>query len=281
MHNRNLLDNWYFGPGVINQRGKTEYSAAGYTVDRWRLVALEGVSTLGSVSVNEGWLALEAGGTAQNTFFRQMLEKSLAQELNGRTVTLSVLVEKASGAWYMGQYGRIGTRKLTVGLNKETFVWDGSISTQAVQLYSLEMAGEVKVKAAKLELGDMQTLAHQDSNGNWLLHDPAPNPQQELANCQRYQLAVGGTLRYRTCQLVTNTIDFMIPTPVTLRAKPTVSVESYHLYSFTGMVEQSGFTFAVNSSGSNGILIRATKNGHGLSDAVLAFSSGTIIDANL
>jgi hypothetical protein len=36
MVNPNLLDNWYFG-NPVNQRGQTEYTAAGYTIDRWRV----------------------------------------------------------------------------------------------------------------------------------------------------------------------------------------------------------------------------------------------------
>lgn len=40
--------------------------------------------------------------------------------------------------------------------------------------------------AAKLELGDQQTLAHQDEGGNWVLNDPPPNYALELAKCQRY-----------------------------------------------------------------------------------------------
>ena len=42
------------------------------------------------------------------------------------------------------------------------------------------------VAAAKLELGDAQTLAKQDENGNWVLNDPPPDFGQELAKCQRY-----------------------------------------------------------------------------------------------
>lgn len=32
----NLLDNWYFAD-TINQRGQTEYTSAGYTIDRWSI----------------------------------------------------------------------------------------------------------------------------------------------------------------------------------------------------------------------------------------------------
>ena len=42
------------------------------------------------------------------------------------------------------------------------------------------------LKAVKLELGPVQTLAHQDADGNWVLNDPPPNKALELLKCQRY-----------------------------------------------------------------------------------------------
>lgn len=41
----------------------------------------------------------------------------------------------------------------------------------------------VTMKAAKLELGSEQTLAHKDSTGNWVLNDPPPNKELELLKC--------------------------------------------------------------------------------------------------
>ena len=46
------------------------------------------------------------------------------------------------------------------------------------------------IKAAKLELGPVQTLARQDADGNWVLNDPPPNFALELAKCQRYQYVI-------------------------------------------------------------------------------------------
>ena len=45
------------------------------------------------------------------------------------------------------------------------------------------------VIAAKLELGPVQTLAHKDAFGNWVLNDPPPDKALELAKCQRYYLS--------------------------------------------------------------------------------------------
>lgn len=46
-------------------------------------------------------------------------------------------------------------------------------------------ASNTLIKAAKLELGSVQTLAHLDGSA-WALNDPPPNKALELAKCQRY-----------------------------------------------------------------------------------------------
>lgn len=57
------------------------------------------------------------------------------------------------------------------------------------RVYRPSLDGEaVPVIAAKVELGDKQTLARKDADGNWVLNDPPPNKALELAKCQRYQI---------------------------------------------------------------------------------------------
>lgn len=46
-----------------------------------------------------------------------------------------------------------------------------------------------KLIAAKLELGSTQTLCHKEDEV-WVLNDPPPNPAEELAKCQRYQIVL-------------------------------------------------------------------------------------------
>ena len=54
---------------------------------------------------------------------------------------------------------------------------------------------EITIKAAKLELGSQQALAHQDTNGNWVLNE-IPDYGEQLAKCQRYfQLYSSADLR--------------------------------------------------------------------------------------
>ena len=59
----NLLDNsWFVNP--VNQRGKTSYSASGYTIDRWYFYNPNGD---GTVAINNGYISL-AGGSGAVSF---------------------------------------------------------------------------------------------------------------------------------------------------------------------------------------------------------------------
>ena len=87
---------------------------------------------------------------------------------------------------------------------------------------------EWTIKAVKLELGDTQTLAHYDETAQkWVLNDPPPNYQQELAKCQRYFVRFGGDGN-AFCPLTTGiatdttTIRACIDLPVPLRGTPSI-----------------------------------------------------------
>ena len=78
--------------------------------------------------------------------------------------------------------------------------------------------------AAKLELGDGQTLAR-EKGGAWVLNDPPPNYATELLKCQRYQVVFNDeiTAAGRAQSSSGNTIiRAMVPLPTTLRTKPTI-----------------------------------------------------------
>ena len=83
--------------------------------------------------------------------------------------------------------------------------------------------------AVKLELGSVQTLAHQDTSGSWVLNDPPPDRALELAKCQRYQLPLqdksgnyGCPIGYGIYQ--NGLCRIAIPAPTTMRGAPTLTV---------------------------------------------------------
>lgn len=166
--NPNLLDNAWFGKGVINGRGQISYSGASvYTIDRWHLGAT-GVQTANVLSdgiqiIGADWFSQPIAGKV----------------LYGKTLTFSV--ETIDGIIYHG------TGVLPSSSNAWDFVtvFSNSNFSLALQNYNntdfqasiINDNGNNSFKRAKLELGSISTLHL----------DPPPNPQVELAKCQRYQ----------------------------------------------------------------------------------------------
>lgn len=227
--NENLLDNWYFAD-PINQRGETSLSATinyTYFIDRWILYMAGAVGSLG----NNG-IKLTAPSSAYASLF-QRLEKTTV-DLKGKTLTVSAL--------FGDNQLLSATGIITETTSNVTFASASALSnTRTVRLaytpgngiYAEFGIGEGNteiIKAMKLELGDKQTIAHQDENGNWILNDPPPNKALELAKCQRYQLVLNSN-RYTWNTIgsgdafTTGRAFIFVPTPVSMRANPTVTYD--------------------------------------------------------
>lgn len=222
--NPNLLDNWYF-PEPVNQRGMTSYvdsSGSGiYTIDRWVIYNKT------ALTMSDGALSISfPGDPANGTYIMgQVLEQFKA--LRGKTVTLSLLTSSLSEkmnlfAQFQPDYtGNIQSTSLeTAGLISMTFTVPENAAMVHVGVDSFDKTPSIITPLAiKLELGPIQTLAHKDADGNWILNDPPPNFQQELAKCQRYQITnVEGAKTWENGALQT----FLIPTPAAMRATPAI-----------------------------------------------------------
>ena len=210
--NPNLLDNWYFADPV-NQSGLTEYGE-GYTIDRW-LLYVSGTTT---ISIENGVVIHEGAGGC----FQQRLERSKMEKLLGQAATLSFLIDNQlySATDILGYPGnKCIVRGLPVG--EISLFWD---DVKCEVNFSLT-GGAGVLQAVKLELGTIQTLAHQDASGNWVLNDPPPNKALELAKCQRYQFVIGNRLLAPFGTFVSRAsgrASAFIPLP-TMRAAPTVT----------------------------------------------------------
>lgn len=227
--NPNLLDNWYF-VDPINQKEITTITGSWdtQTIDRWEI---EGSQL--TVTVMDDGVLLENTHETETATLCQTFETRLTHV--GGNYTISVLAEDVVGTvrfrcednggswtWYFSDV-------LTDGLSFKTETF-GNVNPDTSLSFVINLApgASVKLKAAKLELGSVQTLAHQDADGSWVLNDPPPNKALELAKCQRYQaviranLATGisnGTTFYAPCAL-----------PASLRARPTVTFQGVTLY---------------------------------------------------
>lgn len=114
--------------------------------------------TIDRWKLKSGTLTVSSPGLTLNGTLTQILENAI-----GMTVTASALL--SDGTMLVPTY-------------------DDTTKT-----FTLTATGQTIV-AAKLELGSVQTLAHQDS-GTWILNE-IPNFPEQLARCQRYYYRIQG-----------------------------------------------------------------------------------------
>lgn len=181
-HSNILINYWFKSP--INQRKKSVYTN-GYGIDRW--INQGGSST---ITLTEDGLHIISTQPA-GLIFDQRLENMTQYE--GQIMTASVLVKDlVSGTLAVqiqaGYNAAHGSSISTAGLLSVTGIYHSDVmqgGDNAFRLFNTEAPFEGTIVAAKLELGDYQTLAHQE-NGVWVLNDAPPDPALELARCQRY-----------------------------------------------------------------------------------------------
>ena len=219
---RNLLDNWYFvgggsqqggGQFPINQRGQTSYGA-GYSMDRW-------ASNLRTVSIQSDGILISGGVNYANLY--QIIDNP--SRFAGMTVTLSALILGGSGI-SNGAYIKLqitdtdhATYILSQGLVSVTVTCPSQITNMQVAFVTSSLSGySLQVIAAKLELGDHQTLAYQDESGNWQLFE-IPDYAEELLKCQYYYVK-------DVVQVITNSASAaVIQLPRKMRVNPTCTVD--------------------------------------------------------
>ena len=178
---QNLLVNPLFS---VNQRGRVSYpiTKPAYTMDCWKT---SGDTTDGEVTVGKNYAKItnDSGTLGLGQFVEDY------GALAGETVTLSMAVDILSGSYHLG-------------LNDGTGQAGGVLSQKGLQVYALtvtlsdspsqlwcqlisEGAASCRIFAAKLEVGDHQTLAIQGEDGTWQLTQQ-PDPE-EILRCYRYQ----------------------------------------------------------------------------------------------
>lgn len=105
-----------------------------------------------------------------------------------------------------------GVEILATGMQLITFnfTWHGISDESLVDIEILIIHGstlDIDIYAVKLELGDHQTLAHQDADGNWVLNDPPPDKNVESLRCQPMTTTDLSALMYQ-CAYPTNKLIF-------------------------------------------------------------------------
>lgn len=238
--NQNLLDNSYWASkdAIINQRGQEEYAQTGqlYSIDRWKYHT---DPTETPLKIDTNGIAFSCLNESPESYIEQFVEQYDCYR--GQTLTFSVLGQ-FTGQCKLVVYGEIDGN-VEPPIASLSFDADGELSLKTIAFIMPDedmpwfkvrvtagSGASVASKAAKLELGPVQTLAHQDADGNWVLNDPPPNKALELAKCQEYCinlvhaakaddfLCVGSGLASEL-----NLVPVFIPLPVPLRAAPAVN----------------------------------------------------------
>jgi len=185
--NPHIEDNGYFAD-PINQRNKTEYTEAGYTIDRWLIYASHSITILNDAIRIKAITEL----TSNVQGFYQKLENALSDDA---VFTLSILYRSI----IKGSVANLRVRDESGLLLASTKITntDGAVNLlsetakgKAKDIYAANFTtyqeGDyIDIIAVKFELGPVQTLAHKEGD-TWVLNDPPPNKAVELAKCQRY-----------------------------------------------------------------------------------------------
>lgn len=206
----NLLDNAH---RTINQMGLTTISTNGYSPDRW--AGWFAANAQGHVDlVPDGWQITKTAG--DYITLGQPIELSLWNSLVGKVVTLSALVGSDLFSATFTVTNTYQSAHILYGIDLGL----GSNGTNGfIQCALFSNITTDVIKHIKLELGEGQTLAHQDANGNWVLNDPPPNLQEGLAKCQRFYQVFNGY--YAVGAVEDDGLHIGINFPIPMRVTPT------------------------------------------------------------
>lgn len=169
--NPNLLRNWYF-LNPVNQRGATTGSI-GYCIDGWNASYGSGGVTW---SLTSNGLSFQPTNSSSYTYINQYIESAVLTELVGKTICVFALT--SNGDLFGGR----------VSYAADITVYNGTYSGHRVQIRFVgnelrfeSYTSALTLVAVKFELGDLQTLAHQE-NGAWVLNE-IPDYEEEYYRC--------------------------------------------------------------------------------------------------
>ena len=226
---RNLLDNSDF-TNPVNQRGKTIYNGAGVSIDRWKAFHTD---TIHEVITGQG---VKASGSSPNMY----------QVINLNEIDTSRVMTAAC-----------------CDVDNNIFIWSGIPSATAQNPVCVYLSGaSCLFRLSAVKTWKWAALYYGEYTIDTLPEYQPKGYGQELAECQRYTIKLGGVMRYKACQFTSSLIDFVIPLPVTMRVIP--SVESGTINVMSSGATITDFVSTIHELQPNGIVVRATKSGHGL-----------------
>ena len=208
--NPNLLDNPWF---TVNQRDVEKgvsitTTTVRYWWDRWYCNSNRTFTYNTDNSI-----------TSSNIDIWQIIEGGI-EKLQGRTITLSIMLADGtikSGTYNVPQGVPSTNQFISVFNNDGINIVFGRLPSGNAQ-FSLLLGQNKTIKATKLELGSVSTLAM----------DTAPNYQQELAKCQRYFQRIksnqNGMQAFYTIATSSSSLRGLLILQENMRNKPTITI---------------------------------------------------------
>lgn len=182
--NPNLLDNPWWGSGeAINQRNFSTDTSNSYTIDRW--TRSNGDNT-GTITLTADGLQFIPSSSGAIDFRSRYLLDAFAKPKSGETFTISLLM--SDGTIFSSQMVILGSgldSNLYFTYNSKT-IRINCYTTATLFVFRMLMYGECTIRAVKLELGSVSTLAN----------DAPPNYAEELEKCKYYYREVALTSAY-------------------------------------------------------------------------------------
>jgi hypothetical protein len=267
----------------IWQRGESfsfANSYGGYTADSWSFICLlSAPATVISrsydvppgVPVTSSMKATFEGAPGETALIRQRVQPLLI----GVPLTLSFWTKGPAGATgYVTVSDVAATSVIYTGDWQHIVLPGAKLPSVAEEIFAdalrhLSKAGDYFLTALKLEVGREATpFAPED-------------PAIALMRCQRRFAPIGAVdMIFGADSIQTDDIYFTVAVPVTMRATPSISNPGA-LVVYAYGAEQSGFTFTVMLTSANRIMLRAHKDGHGLTQAVLVVSDVCFFNAEI
>lgn len=219
-HPQIVVDNTtYITPSGSDVRG---YVGREYGLDRWR------VSANGIITVTGAGVLLQK---TANSAYGSMYEVLDATPLLGKEITIAALINDNLYAVSGTVPDTVPTKNTAVCISAriddvtiQSYLYTTGVLTCEVVNYG---TGACKAGAAKLELGDTQTLAHQDASGNWVLNE-IPDYGEQMRRCQRYYYQIS-YVQYQTINMAYEDTAYafiLLPLPVEMRLKNPVLTQS-------------------------------------------------------
>lgn len=205
----NLLYNWYFKDPIRQWSDDRQPHSGGpyYIFDGWMDNAYGGAKA----SLSSQGVVLP-----KNVMLFQKFEKPLADALNGKILTASVLFSDNSVDFFTFTFDMTMLNSTETESGTGYFQYGGKDTAYWCGYYP---KAERTVTAMELVLGSTSTLAHLGADGKYVLNR-LPNQVKELAACQRYYEPGKGTW---TCPPNTTV---MVPLRAEKRITPVVTLKS-------------------------------------------------------